>query len=292
MNDFMPEPTGGGRVAEVCGFQSHHSNVLLDDGAALTGAVAEPVFDRDAKLATLKSLAASKGLPLSATLAVGDGANDLAMIGAAGLGVAYRAKLVVIPANGHFRRHRLQFAGSEARLVNQMELVLEQPVPSVGRPTVAPSQACIALGGVPVEALVGRDGRVEADQHLADDVICVVSAEFRLANSRVEKRRHGNLCCHHRAGKSHPKFLDQALDGLAAWEFHHESKAGHADVVDLRQPIQGDFHPDASAFDEGFQGSHAQHLARLVCTRKIKDVHEHCKACSAGRPCRPSVEVD
>lgn len=87
-----------GRVAALCGFSSHHANVLLDDGAALTGAVAEPVFDRDAKLATLTALAAARGLPLSATLAVGDGANDLAMIGAAGLGIAFRAKPVVAVA--------------------------------------------------------------------------------------------------------------------------------------------------------------------------------------------------
>ena len=87
-----------GRVAALCGFSSHHANVLLDNGAALTGAVAEPVFDRDAKLATLTALAAARGLPLSATLAVVDGANDLAMIGAAGLGIAYHAKPVVAAA--------------------------------------------------------------------------------------------------------------------------------------------------------------------------------------------------
>src|SRR5690606_29329007 len=80
------------RVAERVGFQSHHANILLDDGTALTGFVEEPVFDRDAKLTILKKLAAELGLPLSATAAVGDGANDLAMLGAAGLGVAYHAK--------------------------------------------------------------------------------------------------------------------------------------------------------------------------------------------------------
>ncbi|EFH12761.1 phosphoserine phosphatase SerB [Pseudoroseomonas cervicalis] len=84
-----------GRVASLLGFSSHHANVLEDDGKALTGTVAEPIFDRDAKLTTLKHLAAELGLPLSASLAVGDGANDLAMIGAAGLGVAYHAKPVV-----------------------------------------------------------------------------------------------------------------------------------------------------------------------------------------------------
>lgn len=87
-----------GRVAEKVGFTSHHANILEDDGATLTGTVAEPIFDRDSKLATLKRLAAELGLPLSDTLAVGDGANDLAMLGAAGLGVAYRAKPVVAAA--------------------------------------------------------------------------------------------------------------------------------------------------------------------------------------------------
>jgi phosphoserine phosphatase len=104
-----------GRVAELCGFQSHHSNTLLDDGKVLAGAVAEPIFDRDAKLATLTRLAAERGLPLSATMAVGDGANDLAMIGAAGLGIAYRAKPIVAGA----ARARVDHADLRALLYAQ-----------------------------------------------------------------------------------------------------------------------------------------------------------------------------
>jgi phosphoserine phosphatase len=69
--------------------------VLLDDGAALTGLVAEPILDRDTKLATLTGLAGERGLEPSATLAVGDGANDLDMLRAAGLGVAFHAKPIV-----------------------------------------------------------------------------------------------------------------------------------------------------------------------------------------------------
>ncbi len=84
-----------GRVAALCGFDMHRSNVLLDDGAALTGRVAEPILDRDTKLDTLTQLAAERGLPMSATLAVGDGANDLDMLRAAGLGIAFRAKPIV-----------------------------------------------------------------------------------------------------------------------------------------------------------------------------------------------------
>jgi phosphoserine phosphatase len=83
------------RVAALVGFDMHRSNLLLDDGAALTGRVAEPILDRDSKLETLTRLAAERGLPMSATLAVGDGANDLDMIRAAGLGVAFRAKPIV-----------------------------------------------------------------------------------------------------------------------------------------------------------------------------------------------------
>ena len=83
------------RVAAELGFDLHRSNVLLDDGARLTGAVAEPILDRDAKLATLRELATNRGVALKATLAVGDGANDLAMLKEAGLGIAYHAKPVV-----------------------------------------------------------------------------------------------------------------------------------------------------------------------------------------------------
>ncbi|HXT79095.1 MAG TPA: phosphoserine phosphatase SerB [Acetobacteraceae bacterium] len=84
-----------GRVAAVLGFDLHRSNVLLDDGSALIGRVAEPILDRSTKLETLVALAAERGLKLSATLAVGDGANDLDMLRSAGLGVAFHAKPIV-----------------------------------------------------------------------------------------------------------------------------------------------------------------------------------------------------
>jgi phosphoserine phosphatase len=83
------------RVAEAAGFAAHRANRLIDDGARLTGAVGQPILGREAKLAALREEAAALGLDLSETLAVGDGANDLAMIEAAGLGVAWRAKPVV-----------------------------------------------------------------------------------------------------------------------------------------------------------------------------------------------------
>jgi phosphoserine phosphatase len=84
-----------GKVAAELGFDFHRSNVLLDDGAVLTGHVAEPILDRDSKLAALQELAVQRGVRLHATLAVGDGANDLDMLRAAGLGVAFHAKPIV-----------------------------------------------------------------------------------------------------------------------------------------------------------------------------------------------------
>lgn len=104
-----------GRVAERAGFHEHYSNTLIIRDGKLTGQVAEPILGRDAKLATLKRLAAERGLPLSATLAVGDGANDLEMIQAAGLGVAFRAKPVVAAA----ARARVDHADLRALLFAQ-----------------------------------------------------------------------------------------------------------------------------------------------------------------------------
>lgn len=83
------------RVAAELGFDTHRSNTLLDNGSDLTGEVAEPILGKDAKLATLRELAEARGVKLAATLAVGDGANDLPMLTEAGLGIAYHAKPVV-----------------------------------------------------------------------------------------------------------------------------------------------------------------------------------------------------
>ncbi len=83
------------RVAAAAGFHEDRANSLIDDGQGLTGQVGKPILGREAKLAALTGEAARLGIPLAETLAVGDGANDLAMIEAAGLGVAYRAKPVV-----------------------------------------------------------------------------------------------------------------------------------------------------------------------------------------------------
>jgi len=83
------------RVARAAGFQAHWGNRLIDDGEALTGRVADPILGRGAKLNTLRAEAAGFGATMADTLAIGDGANDIDMIMAASLGVAYRAKPVL-----------------------------------------------------------------------------------------------------------------------------------------------------------------------------------------------------
>jgi phosphoserine phosphatase len=88
------------RVADDAGFEHNQGNRLLDDGKHLTGMVGEPILGREAKLAALEEAVARFGLSFADTLAVGDGANDLDMIGRAGLGVAYHAKPVVAAAAG------------------------------------------------------------------------------------------------------------------------------------------------------------------------------------------------
>jgi phosphoserine phosphatase len=83
------------RIAARLGFDVQHGNTLELAGGRIAGTVAEPILGREAKLATLQRLERERGLDPALTLAVGDGANDLAMIKAAGLGVAFRAKPIV-----------------------------------------------------------------------------------------------------------------------------------------------------------------------------------------------------
>jgi phosphoserine phosphatase len=82
-------------VRRALGFDCDIANALIVANGHLTGAVRAPIVTSETKLAVLKRLAAERGLPLSATLAVGDGANDLPMIEAAGLGIAFHAKPAV-----------------------------------------------------------------------------------------------------------------------------------------------------------------------------------------------------
>ena len=86
------------KVAAMIGFESHRANVLLVRDGRLTGEVAEPILGRAAKKLALEQICLEHAIPRSSTLAVGDGANDLDMLGAASLGVAYHAKPQVAAA--------------------------------------------------------------------------------------------------------------------------------------------------------------------------------------------------
>lgn len=87
-------------VGAQIGFDRVIANELLIADDVLTGTVAKPIVDSSTKETTLLGAMAELGLDASATLAVGDGANDLAMIRKAGLGVAYHAKPIVAAAAG------------------------------------------------------------------------------------------------------------------------------------------------------------------------------------------------
>jgi phosphoserine phosphatase len=71
------------------------ANVLVLDGGVVTGELDGPIIDRAGKATALAAFAAAAGVPLARTIAVGDGANDIDMLAAAGLGIAFNAKPVV-----------------------------------------------------------------------------------------------------------------------------------------------------------------------------------------------------
>jgi phosphoserine phosphatase len=87
-------------VAKEIGFDAAVANTLEVRGGRLTGAVGSPIVGAEAKRLALLDTAAARDLDLAETLAVGDGANDIRMVEAAGLGVAYRAKPALILAAG------------------------------------------------------------------------------------------------------------------------------------------------------------------------------------------------
>ena len=87
-----------GPISATIGFDEHRSNLLLARAGAFIGEVAEPILGKQAKLDSLVELRGRFGLSPAQTLAVGDGANDLAMLGEAGAGVAYHAKPKVAEA--------------------------------------------------------------------------------------------------------------------------------------------------------------------------------------------------
>ncbi len=87
------------RVAAALGFEEAVANQLETRDGRLTGRVMDPIIGPDVKLTTLQRLMRQHDLSPNETLAVGDGANDLPMIKAAGLGVAYRAHAPVAEAS-------------------------------------------------------------------------------------------------------------------------------------------------------------------------------------------------
>lgn len=84
-----------GWVAETLGFDSHRGNTLEIADGTILGTVRPPILGRDAKVTALREIAATRGVSAEAVVAVGDGANDLAMLAAAGFGVAFHAKPAV-----------------------------------------------------------------------------------------------------------------------------------------------------------------------------------------------------
>lgn len=83
------------RLRADLGLDSAHANVLEVADGRFTGEVIGDIVDREAKARLLREIAKTQGIPIEQTVAVGDGANDLAMLEAAGLGVAFNAKPVV-----------------------------------------------------------------------------------------------------------------------------------------------------------------------------------------------------
>ncbi len=102
-------------VAASLGFDRVVANRLDIAEGRIAGTVRTPLVDRDAKRDALVALAAQEGVPIAATLAVGDGANDLPMLLAAGLGVAFHAK----PAVAAAARWRIEHADLTALLYAQ-----------------------------------------------------------------------------------------------------------------------------------------------------------------------------
>lgn len=80
------------RIAQTLGFDENRANTLLSEDGRLTGKVARPILGREAKVTALVEITARLGLAEADVLAVGDGANDLGMLGRAGTGVALHAK--------------------------------------------------------------------------------------------------------------------------------------------------------------------------------------------------------
>ncbi|RPH12306.1 MAG: phosphoserine phosphatase SerB [Alteromonadaceae bacterium TMED101] len=100
------------RVASELGMDDYCANKLHTRAGALTGEVITPIVNAEFKEAKLRELASGMGIDMRQTMAVGDGANDLNMLNAAGIGIAFRAK----PAVRLRARYRLQMVGLDGAL--------------------------------------------------------------------------------------------------------------------------------------------------------------------------------
>ena len=85
-----------GPVAALCGFHDHHANHMHVGDGKILGTVQTPVLDRNAKAAYLAHYCKQHGIDLVDTATIGDGANDLAMLQAAGMGVAFEGKALLL----------------------------------------------------------------------------------------------------------------------------------------------------------------------------------------------------
>ena len=93
------------RFATRLGMQEAHSNPLQQVDNKLTGDISVPILDAERKLELLTAISENNNWQVAQTMAVGDGANDLPMLGAAGLGVAFHAKPLVIEQAPHHVSH-------------------------------------------------------------------------------------------------------------------------------------------------------------------------------------------
>ncbi|MBS0995696.1 phosphoserine phosphatase SerB [Gluconobacter cerinus] len=103
------------RVAELCGFDENHGNILEITDGKMTGKLGGPVLGPDAKLTHLEALTTERGVQLRAALTTGDGANDIPMLASAGLGLAFHAKPNVKKVIGT----QINFSGLRAHLFAQ-----------------------------------------------------------------------------------------------------------------------------------------------------------------------------
>ena len=93
------------KVSAQLGFNTNEANDLIIENGKLAGKVAEPILGKEAKLAALNHLSFVNGLTTADAIAVGDGANDIPMLQAAGMGVALHAKPKVQEAVPHCINH-------------------------------------------------------------------------------------------------------------------------------------------------------------------------------------------